>query len=72
MINIKTFNVLYHYVKKEVKTVNFFTEERKTMFNMRTVINNNDQRQTENQGKNQPGMTFNNNNKRGRKMFRMF
>ena len=40
LINIKTFNVLFTYVKKEVKNVNFFTEERKTMFNMRTVVNN--------------------------------
>lgn len=72
MINIKTFNVLYHYVKKEVKTVNFFTEERKTMFNMRTVANNNEQRQNQNQRKKHTEMTFNNNNKRGRKMFRMF
>tara|TARA_B100000073_G_C23646263_1_gene538695 strand:+ start:278 stop:1099 length:822 start_codon:yes stop_codon:yes gene_type:complete len=67
MINIKTFDVLHNFVKKEVKNVNFFTEERKTMFNMRTVVGNNDQRQSQKQVQ-QTRVAVKNN----RKMFRMF
>lgn len=79
MIDIATFDVMYHFIKKEVKTVNFFTEERKTMFNMRTVVNNNDVKVNNNTNNNNNNNTNKNmkintvlRNNRGKKMFKMF
>ena len=73
LINIDWFEVLYKYHHKEVNNVNFFTEERKTMFNMRSALNNRNNKKTPSPiPEPQPIPQKKTLQKNGRKMFKMF